>query len=240
MTTDKFKLPEEVIISVIGIGEDSKKYIEEIKDWNSPLVSAMMLDRDFIVPEAGIEMAILLITENVDATILAKNLKQSGLLTLIIATCEIRAMEGSYDSMAMVSSEKVMETVKTAAEILYNPHNLLSNDTTGWWCELKDSETFQTFSFTSSYREGGMTNVVNYLKEKLKELPSLKKIMFSINISRAGLVTHGPEYFEILCEFLSKLEDSIKVLWGLDPNENMASDELAISVIATGISKYKE
>ena len=83
--------PEKPLITVIGIGVDSKKYIDEIKCWNSPLISATMLDRHFMVPEAGIELVILIITKNVDATILAKNLKQSGLLTIIVATCEIRA-----------------------------------------------------------------------------------------------------------------------------------------------------
>ena len=34
-------------------------------------------------------------------------------------------------------------------------------------------------------------------------------------------------------DLFSKLPDSIKVEWGLDANENLASDELAISIIAT-------
>ena len=117
MMTETFKNTETPIISVIGIGDDSKKYIDEIKGWHSPLVSVKMLDRDFISHETGIEMVILIITKNVDATILAKNLKQSGLLTIIVATCEIRAMEGSYDSMAIVSEDKVIDTVKK-----YNCH----------------------------------------------------------------------------------------------------------------------
>lgn len=97
MTTDLYHFIDGPLILILGIGEESKKYIDEIKDWASPLVSAKMLDRDFTGPETGIEMVILIVTENVDATILAKNLKQSMLLTLIVATCEIRAMEGSYD-----------------------------------------------------------------------------------------------------------------------------------------------
>lgn len=240
MMTETIQNTYEPLILILGIGEDSKKYIDEIKGWNSPLVSSKMLDRDYTGPGGGIEMAILIITENVDATILAKNLKQSMLLTLIVATCEIRAMEGSYDSMARVSADKAMETVRTVAEILNNPPNLICKDFNDLWCVLKGSETFQTFSYTSSLRKGGMINLVNYLKEKLKELPSLEKMLVSINVSSAGLKTLRPEDIKILIEYFSNLPDSIKVVWGLDATDNLASDELTISIIATEPRKTKE
>lgn len=233
MTTDLFHFTEEPLISIIGIGDDSKKYIDEIKDLNSPLVSSKMLDRDFIGPETGIEMAILIITENVDATILAKNLKQSGLLTIIVATCEIRAMEGSYDSMAMVSENKVVETVKTVAEILTNPPRYICLDLNDLICIMKDSGTFQTFSHTSSVEKGGMTNLANYLRENLKGLPSLKTMLVKITLSDTGKELMKIEDLTILQKFFSTLPNSIRVLWGLDATENLASDELAISIIAT-------
>ena len=61
MATDLFHFTEKPLMLILGIGEDSKKYIDEIKDWNSPLVSAKMLDQDFISPETGIEVIILII-----------------------------------------------------------------------------------------------------------------------------------------------------------------------------------
>ena len=163
MTTDLYQFNEEPIIAILGLGKDSKKYIDEIQNWVFPLVSAKMIDRDFTGPGEGVEMVILIITENVDATILAKNLKQSGILTLIVATCEIRAMEGSYDSMAMVSENKVMETVWTVADILNGPPNCICNGFDDWWCSLKDSETFHTFLYTSSFEGGSLKDHMNYL-----------------------------------------------------------------------------
>ena len=58
-------------------------------------------------------------------------------------------------------------------------------------------------------------------------------MIVSINVSRAGLKTLRLEYIDMILEFFSKLPDSIKVVWGLDTNENLASDEFAISIIAT-------
>lgn len=233
MMTETFKNTETPIISVIGIGEDSKEYIDEIKGWNPPLVSAKMLDRDYTGPGGGIEMAILIITENVDATILAKNLKQSGLLTIIVATCEIRAMEGSYDSIAMVSEDKVIDTVKTVAEILTNPPRYICLDLNDLICIMKDSGTFQTFSHTSSVEKGGMTNLANYLQEKLKGLPSLEKMLINITLSKVGNGLFKMEDLMIIQKVFTKLPDRIKVVWGFDVTEKLASDELAISIIAT-------
>ena len=233
MTTDLFHFTEEPLISIIGIGEDSKKHINEIKEWHSPLVSAKMLDRDFTGPETGTEVAILIITENVDATVLAKNLKQSGLLTIIVATCEIRAMEGSYDSMAMVSEDKVVETVKTVAEILAKPPQYICLDFNDLRNVLKDSGTFQTFKHISSVEKEGMTNLANYLQEKLEGLPSLEKILVNITLSKVGKELLKMEDLTIMQKVFSTLPDSIQVLWGWDTTENLASDELAISVIAT-------
>ena len=239
MTTDLFHFTEEPLISIIGIGDDSKKYIDEIKGWNSPLVSSKMLDRDFIGPETGVEMAILIITENVDATILAKNLKQSGLLTIIVATCEIRAMEGSYDSIAMVSENKVVETVKTVAEILTKPPRYICLDFNDLRNVLKDSGIFQTFSHESTIENGGLRNLANWLQEKLKGLPSLEKMLVNITLSKVGKELLKMEDLTIMQKVFSTLPDSIQVLWGLDTSENLTSDELAISVIVTGISKSK-
>lgn len=233
MMTETIQNTYEPLILILGIGEDSKKYIDEIKGWNSPLVSAKMLDRDYKGPGGGIEMAILIITENVDATILAKNLKQSMLLTLIVATCEIRAMEGSYDSMAMVSEDNILETVKTVTEILTKPPQYICFDFNDLCYVMKDSETFQTFSHKSSVDKGDTTYLANYLQEKLKGLPSLEKMLVSINVSRAGLKTLRPRDIVMISEFFSNLPDSIKVVWGLDATDNLASDELTISIIAT-------
>ena len=233
MMTEPLKNTETPIISVIGIGEDSKKHIDKIKGWHSPSVSAKMIDRDFNIPEVGIELAILIITENVDATILAKNLKQSRLLTIIVATCEIRAMEGSYDSIAMVSEDKVIDTIKTMAEILTKPPRYICLDLNDLICVMKDSGTFQTFSHISSVEKGGMTNLANYLKEKLKGLPSLETMLVNITLSKAGKELLNMEDLMIIQKVFSTLPDSIKVVWGLDATENLASDELAISIIAT-------
>ena len=240
MMTETFKNTETPIISVIGIGGDSRKYIDEIKGWNSPLVSSKMLDRDYTGPGGGIEMAILIITENVDATILAKNLKQSGLLTLIVATREIRAMDGSYDSIAMVSEDKIMETIQIVAEILTNPLKITCLDFNDLCYVLKNSGMFQTFTHTSSVKKGGMTNLANYLSEKLKGLPSLEKMLVNITLSRMGKELLKMEDLTIIQKVFSTLPDSIQVLWGLDTTENMSSDELTISIIATGTPKSKE
>ena len=233
MMTETFKNTETPLISVIGIGEDSKKHIDKIKGWNSPLISTTMLEKEFIDPEAGTELVILIITENVDATILEKNLKQSGSLTIIITTCEIRAMEGSYDSIALVSEDKVIDTVKTVAEILTNPPRYICLDLNDLICIMKDSGTFQTFSHTSSVEKGGMTNIANHLRENLKGLPSLKTMLVKITLSDTGKELMKIEDLTILQKFFSTLPNSIRVLWGLDANENLASDELAISIIAT-------
>ena len=230
---------ESSALSVIGIGEESKKYIDEIKDWNSPLISAMMLERDFIDPEAGTEVVILIITENVDATILAKNLKQSGLLTIIVATCEIRAMEGSYDSIAIVPEDKVIDTVKTVAEILTKPPQYICLDLNDLICIMKDSGTFYTFSHTSSVEKGGMTNLANYLREKLKGLPSLEKMLVNITLSKAAKELLKVEDLMIIQKVFTKLPDSIKIVWGFDVTENLASDELAINIIATSHSRKR-
>ena len=44
----------------------------------------------------------------------------------------------------------------------------------------------------------------------------------------------------MILEFFSKFPDSIKVVWGLDTNENLAIDEFGISVIVTEPRKTKE
>lgn len=240
MTTDLSHFTEEPLISIIGIGNDSQKHINEIKEWHSPLVSAKMLDRDFTGPEMGTGVAILVITENVDATVLAGNLKQSGLLTLIVSTCEIRATRGSYDSIAKVPEDKIMETVRTVVEILTKPSRHISLDYNDLRHLLKDSGKFQTFSCKSSVEKGGMTNLVNYLREKLKGLSSVEKMLVKITLSDAGKELLKMEDLTILTNFFSTLPDSIQVFWGLDTAEYLASDELAVSIIATVILKSKQ
>ena len=235
MMTETFKNTETPIISVIGIGEDSKKYIDEIKGWNSPLVSSKMLDRDYTGPGGGIEMVILIVTENVDATILAKNLKQSGLLTLIVTTWEIRAMEGSYDSIAVVSEDKVIDTVKTVTEILTKPPRYICLDFNDLGHVMKDSGTFQTFFHKSTIEKGAVTPVANQLQEKLKGLPSLEKLLVNITLSTEGREHLKMEELAFIQKFFSTLPAGIQVLWGLDATDNLSSDELTINVIATGI-----
>ena len=237
MMTETFKNTETPIISVIGIGNDSKKYIDEINDWASPLVSAKMLDRDFTGPETGLAVSILIITENVDATILAKNLKQSGILTLIVATREIRAMEGSYESMAIVSENKVMETVQTISEILTNPPQFPNIDIYGEIHYIfKDSGTLHAFSLKSYWKKGESDSFITPLREKLKVLPPLKKLLVIFKFSRANFF--GVKEIKDLVDFFSTLQ--IPVLWGLDANESLAGDELAIMAIATESRKSKE
>ena len=160
-------------------------------------------------------------------------MKQSGLLTLIVATCEIRAMEGSYDSMAIVSEDKIMETIQIVAEILTNPLKITCLDFNDLCYVLKNSGMFQTFTHTSSVEKGSMTNLVNYLSEKLKGLPSLEKMLVNITLSRMGKELLKMEDLTIIQKVFSTLPDSIQVLWGLDVTENLASDELTISIIAT-------
>lgn len=236
MMTDLYQFTEEPIIAILGIGDDSKKYIDEIKDWNSPLVSSKMLDRDFTGPGDGIKIAILIITENVDATILAKNLKQSGILTLIVVTCEIRAMEGSYDSMAMVSEDNIVETVKTVSEILINPPKFPCIDIYGDIHYIfKDSGTLQAFSLQSYFKKGESASFITPLREKLNVLPSLKKLLVIFNFSRAEFF--GVNEIKDMLDFFSTLQ--IPVVWGFDGNESLAGDEVAIMAIATESRKSK-
>ena len=229
MMTDLYQFTEEPIIAILGIGNDSKKYIDEIQNWGVPLVSAKMLDGDFTGPKPGICVAILIITENVDATILAKNLKQSGILTLIVATYEIRAMEGSYDSMAMVSADNVMETVRTVAEILTNPPKYPCIDIySDIHYIFKDSGTLQAFSLKSYFEKGESASFITPLREKLNALPSLKKLLVIFNFSNAEFL--GAKEIKDMLDFFSTLQ--IPVVWGMHANENLASDELAIMAIA--------
>lgn len=240
MTIDLFQTTEQPFVLVLGIGEGSKKYIDEIKGWQSPMVSAKMLDQDYTGPEAGIKVAILITTENVNATILAKNLKQSGLLTIIVTTCEIRVMEGSYDSMAMVSDNKVMETIKTVFEILTKPHKHIHLDFNDLSNALKESGSFQTFSYITSIKKGGLKDLANYLSEKLKEFSDFERLLVNLTLSTEVKELINLEDLSIISEFFSSIPESVQVLWGLDISKNLASDELAISIIATGISKFKE
>ena len=188
-----------------------------------------MLDRDFTGPGAGIEIVIMIVTENVDVTILAKNLKQSGILTLTVATCEIRAKEGSYDSIAMVSENKVIDTVRTVAEILTNPPKYPCIDIySDIHYIFKDSGTLQAFSLKSYFKRGESASFISPLREKLNALPSLKKLLVIFNFSSAEFL--GPKEIKDMLDFFSTLQ--IPVVWGFDANKSLAGDELAIMAIA--------
>ena len=55
MMTDLYQFTEEPGMLILGIGEDSKKYIEEIREGYSSSLSAKMLDGDFFGPKPGIQ-----------------------------------------------------------------------------------------------------------------------------------------------------------------------------------------
>lgn len=233
MTTDISQTMEEPLISVIGIGEDSKKYIDEIKEWDSPLVSAKMLDRNFTGPEPGIEMAILIITENVNATILAKNLKQSGLLTIIVASCEIRAMEGSYDSITKVPGERIINTIKTLVDILAEMPSYICLDINDVCYVMKDSCSFQAFSLSCDFENQGMQSIIPPIKERLAELKGVNKLLFKISISKDQTESIKMEEILKLQNFLPEILDNVSIMWGVDISDKLSGKDCIVNFIAT-------
>lgn len=76
-----------------------------------------------------------------------------------------------------------------------------------------------------------MKDLSNYVSENLKELSSHERLIVNIILSMEDKELFKMADLTIIQKFFSTLQ--IPVLWGLDTNENLASDELAISIITT-------
>ena len=231
MTTEIYKTIDEPFIAIIGIGNDSKRYIEEISSWDFPQIIAGMQGQELSYPESGIQMAILIVTDDTDAAVPAKSFKQADVLTVIVADREITADEDCYDSMTVVPKTAIPDTVRTITDIMIEPSAYTCLDLNDICYALRNSKNFSAFTLNARISNGGIEGLTSSLKEKLSMFPAFKKVLFKITIAEEDRQSLKIEHISQLADLFSAFPGNDRVIWGLNVSDKLNNDELRMSVL---------
>ena len=234
MNTENINLPAS--FRVIGIGTGIEGVIKKVKSLELDGVSAEIVDHPYdCLPNDEDTLAIIVFTdlEN-EANRIANTFHDAGVLTLGFSE---DANPSCYDSVMLCDSRKEYpEIIKDLLLTIVTPC-LISFDLEDLRTILRDSKYFTVRStLGNGVKEATekLGAIFNDLELKYVEYLSIH-LYFNPNRSTPLAMSEMAS----LQQLMSKLPDTVNVLWSVNHDENLNSDEIRLSTILAGKEVWK-
>lgn len=221
---------------VIGIGTGIEGVIKKVKSLELDGVSAEIVDHPYdCLPNDEDTLAIIVFTdlEN-EANRIANTFHDAGVLTLGFSE---DANPSCYDSVMLCDSRKEYpEIIKDLLLTIVTPC-LISFDLEDLRTILRDSKYFTVRStLGNGVKEATekLGAIFNDLELKYVDYLSIH-LYFNPNRSTPLAMSEMAS----LQQLMSKLPDTVNVLWSVNHDENLNSDEIRLSTILAGKEVWK-
>lgn len=221
---------------VIGIGTEIEGVIKKVKSLELDGVSAEIVDHPYdCLPNDEDTLAIIVFTdlEN-EANRIANTFHDAGVLTLGFSE---DANPSCYDSVMLCDSRKEYpEIIKDLLLTIVTPC-LISFDLEDLRTILRDSKYFTVRSTSGNDVKEATEKlgaIFNDLELKYVEYLSIH-LYFNPNRSTPLAMSEMAS----LQQLMSKLPETVNVLWSVNHDENLNSDEIRLSTILAGKEVWK-
>lgn len=218
------------LIEVIGIGQETAPAIDEICKLGNDEVAARMFNGQ--LPSPDICIAILLISDDTDVTTLADTYMQAGALTLVVTTGATKTRDNSYDSMTVVSADRMAETVKKLILPILS-RGIASFDMNDLRQLLHESKRFKILSAMDNGVTDRVKAALHKIEPEFKAIRNIKNIGFMVAIS--PVAENQPTMAEVayLQEFCEQIDNDVDIIWTAYVNPQLTGD-LEVNILVSG------
>ena len=218
---------------VFGFGDKSRITIDQINSLGYPGVKAIQYTNQKVIPEEEDKMVLLINPSNKEIQSLSKSFYQAAVLTLIISTNIIENQRYCFDSYTLIGEDKILTIIKSIFDPLFH-NGPISFDFNDISSTLKDSGKFTIRTYqcnTSKYRTDG---IIKKLKKDLVNLEEIENLTFIISYNPSSNLFLTMDQLNPLQTFITSLPENVNIIWGVQFDASLNSNELQLSVIASG------
>lgn len=228
---EKYQQPFPVSFKVIGIGTEATDIIEKVKSFGYDCVGCILVETySDCIPMDDDKMVIIVAWDNEEvANTIAKTYHEAGVLTIgLVYDPNILC----YDSVMTDSRyEDFPDIIRTLLQPIVT-HGYICFDFNDLCTILHDSGFFKTLTAEGKNVE----EAVNNMKEELTKVPvqyieSLSAHIF-FNRERQSSITMTD--MKHLSEMISRLPESINVIWSVNFDDTLPDDLIIFTVIMSG------
>ena len=233
-STNKQEFPAS--FRVIGVGTGIEEVINKVKSLGLDGVSAEIAEYPYeCIPNDEDKLAIIIFTDLEEtANRIANTFHDAGVLTLGFSK---DANPSCYDSIMLCDSGRVYpEIIKALLQPIVTPC-MISFDFNDLSTILRDSDYFTVISTSG--------NDVKEATEKLRtifnkwNLNCVEYLSIHLYFNPNRSTPLAMSEIEILQQLMSKLPETVNVLWSVNHDENLNSDEIRLSTIMAGKEVWK-
>ncbi|MDE7465378.1 MAG: hypothetical protein K2M59_02990 [Muribaculaceae bacterium] len=229
MNTEKINLPAS--FRVIGVGTGIEEVIKKVKSLGLDSVSAEIAEPPYeCIPNDEDKLAIIIFTDLEEmANRIANTFHDAGVLTLGFSE---DADPSCYDSVMLCESpNKFPEIIKALLQPIVTP-GMISYDFNDLSTILRDSDYF----IVKSTSGNGVKEATEKLGAAFNELDfncvDYLSLHLYYNPNRSTPLSMSE--MANLQQLISKLPETVNVLWSVNHDENLNSDEIRLSAILAG------
>lgn len=166
---------------------------------------------------------------------IAKSFYQAGVLTLIVSSITIDNLNGICDAMTVSHNASMPFMVKSLLEPVIR-HGRINYDFNDLYSTLHNREKFKIVSAISSNGENRIVDLVNNLNAFWGELTMLETESLSLILYQNKDATPPLSMSELysLSEYIGRFPENITVIWALNYDESLQTNEIRLDAIASG------
>lgn len=231
MTVNKSVDSLPVSFKVIGIGTATSDIVENVKSFGYDCVGCILAETPGdCIPMDDDKMVIIVAQDNEEvANTIAKTYHDAGVLTIGLV---YEPNIACYDSVMMDSRhEDFPEIIKTLLQPIIT-HGYICFDFNDLCTILHDSGFFKTLTAEGKNVE----EAVNNMKEELTKVPvqHIESLSAHIFFNRERQPSITMTDMKHLSEMISRLPESINVIWSVNFDDTLPDDLIRFTVIMSG------
>lgn len=222
---------------VIGIGGSMNDTIQQLKDFGyDGVLYQSVVNNTEIIPSDEDKMAIFLTDGwNEELVNLSKEFYQAGVLTLIISTQVIENLNGICDSMTITNKESMSLVVGSLLNPIFN-HGVVDFDFYDLANILHNSGKFKIIGSTSSSGDNRVSELVSSIQTLIQGYSITGQECLSLLLYQNKNIEPPLAVSELhaLTEFIGSLPEDTNVIWALDYDDRMPTNEVRLDAIISG------
>lgn len=228
---EKYQQPFPVSFKVIGTGKGATNIIEKVKSFGYDCVGCILAETPSdCIPMDDDKMVIIVAQDNEEvANTIAKTYHDAGVLTIgLVYDPNILC----YDSVMTDSRyEDFPDIIRTLLQPIVT-HGYICFDFNDLCTILHDSGSFKTMTAEGKNVE----EAVNNMKKKLENVPTqhIESLSAHIFFNRERQPSITMTDMKHLSEMISRLPESINVIWSVNFDDILPDDLIRFTVIMSG------
>lgn len=228
---EKYQQPFPVSFKVIGIGTEATDIIEKVKSFGYDCVGCILAETPSdCIPMDDDKMVIIVARDNEEvANAIAMSYHDAGVLTIGLVHDPNIAC---YDSVMTDSRyEDFPDIIRTLLQPIVT-HGYICFDFNDLCTILHDSGSFKTLTAEGKNVE----EAVNNMKKKLENVPTqhIESLSAHIIFNRERQPSITMTDMKHLSEMISRLPESINVIWSVNFDDTLPDDLIRFTVIMSG------